>query len=161
MHSIKTSTIAASCAVLSACATQSVKMYEGPEAPLDKVATFRVYGPSVIVRKVDGESVENFSNEGKVSKAYILPGKHTFNLYTFSNVYWTLNSSGYNYAYHDMDIETIAGHTYIFSVEYMNESVTFKYEDKGLGYNPLCLEPNNWAAQTKLPFMKSPDAIQC
>jgi len=140
------------------CSTLDVHLYDSPEKPVSELATFRVHGPSIIVETLDGQSVENFGNAGRVSKAYTLPGAHTFGVYTFRDAYWNPQATGYSYAKDQIEVDVKAGHTYIFTVQHNKEGAVFSYEDKGENYNPLCLEPQAWG---NVPFRKKIEVEGC
>ncbi len=106
-------------------------MYEGPDKPLARVATVRVWSPGLIVRGIDGKPA---MSSGRETHAYLDPGEHEFEV---SHVVADASSDPVT-----LRVLTRAGRTYVFGYQLLDrDRVSFFFEDKGQNYDPDCLIP--------------------
>ncbi|MHB8729326.1 MAG: hypothetical protein ACYC9K_09885 [Sulfuricaulis sp.] len=104
-----------------------VRMYEGPEKPLDQVATLYARPPhpkreSVQITSIDGKRM------GQPTIVYILPGEHQIGL-QWRFEYASGPASGIVF------LNLVAGHAYEARGSYQGASkVKLWLEDKGKGY---------------------------
>ena len=131
-------------AALGGCATVALQLYDGPPRPAADVSTVRLWGPGVIVQKVDGKDA---GVKGTESHAYLLPGEHTFEVKLVRiRGYHLLCGILCDAIFNKPKVvtgRTEAGHSYTF--RFVNdEAGSVAFEDKGANYDPVCLDPRNY-----------------
>jgi hypothetical protein len=131
------------------CSEVSLKEYDGPAKVDTEISIVRLWTPTetnvfelpgLMVEKIDEKPVEDY---GRASHAYLLPGRHDFQIHL-------LQVKGYNLlcgALCDaifnkpqfVHATTRAGHAYTF--RYVNnEKGTVVLDDRGTHYDPRCLK---------------------
>ena len=129
---------------LTSCATVSLQLYDGPPRPESEVSVVRLWGPAVIVQKVDGKDA---GVRGTESHAYLLPGDHRFQIKIMRiRGYHFLCGALCDSIFNTPKIivaRTEAGRTY--TVKFLNdEAGNVILEDRGTSYDPLCLDPRRY-----------------
>lgn len=147
---------------IASCSTGGIKMYEGPDQESTSLVYARIYGPGSILKEVDGKKVWSSSLTTEPIFVALEPGHHSFLLLTIADSYWSQSGSGFRSATASIDVETTAGHSYLFrAVRVDADHVRFEYRDKGSGYNPACFEAKNWPERVELLFLPSSDVQGC
>jgi hypothetical protein len=130
--------------VTSSCAVVSLKMYEGPPKPDAEVSIVRLWGPAVIVQKIDGKDA---GVRGTESHAYVLPGDHEFEVKLIRiRGYHLLCGALCDAIFNKPKIvkgATQPGHTYTLKL-LNDEQGNVVLDDRGTSYDPVCLEPRNY-----------------
>jgi len=130
--------------LLTSCAVEALKMYDGPPKLDTDVSILRLWGPGVMVLKVDGKDAMVKGTEGH---AYLLPGDHTLEvklvkLAGYNLLCGALCDSIFNRP-KTVETSTQAGRSY--TVRYVDDAAgTIAIDDKGTNYDPLCLDPRRY-----------------
>lgn len=124
--------------LIGGCSTTALHLYDGPEQPIEQLATVKTWNPHVNIVAVDGKSAGMI---GRADRVYLLPGEHTFTLYSVLGSTWRPGYSSSTTAKGELRFRTEAGHAYVIRVTPDNDRVLYSSEDKGTHYDGQCFNP--------------------
>ena len=130
--------------VSTSCGTIALQMYEGPPKPEAEVSIVRLWGPAVLVQKIDGKDA---LVRGTESHAYLLPGEHTFQIKRMKilgmNLLCGMLCDAIFNAPTTLTARTEPGRVYTF--KFMNDEVgSVVIEHRGPDYDRVCLDPRRY-----------------
>ncbi len=126
--------------VLTGCAIQNARLYEGPERPNSEVAVLSVTGESgvptgvtIIVRKISGKPAPGGAS------FYLLPGDYLLDLEVSKDMKLSSGKLSWKQANVQVTFRAEAGHTYIPVAVIREDTASAVIKDVGQNFPQECL----------------------